>query len=219
MNAFDIIGPVMVGPSSSHTAGAVRIGLAARELLGSQPREAAIHLHGSFARTYRGHGTDKAILAGLLGFAPDDGRIRMSPQFAAEAGMSFAFDTIDLPNAHPNTAVIELRDAAGSQVTVRGASIGGGGIVIESIDDLAVSFSGSYHTLVIAHKDTPGVVAAVAGRLADERINIASMKVFRACRGGGAVMVIETDQAAGEGLKDRLRGLAGIRRVSVVRPL
>ena len=219
MNAFDIIGPIMVGPSSSHTAGAVRIGRVAGELLGETPRRAVIRFHGSFARTYRGHGTDKAIVAGLLGFLPDDGRIRDSLRLAGEAGLDCSFERIDLADAHPNTAMIDLEGASGRHMVVRGASVGGGAIVIEAINDLKVSFGGDYHTLVIAHRDTPGVVAAVADLLAGSRVNIASMKVFRSCRGGEAVMIIETDQAVDPALNRQIGQVSGVRSSAMIKPV
>jgi len=219
MDVFDIIGPVMIGPSSSHTAGAVRIGLIARELLGSQPCRAVISLSGSFARTYRGHGTDKAILAGLLGFQTDDERIRLSRQLAREAGMDYDFRIADLPGAHPNTAVLELWDAAGQMMTVRGASVGGGAILIESINGLAVFFSGEYNTLIVIHKDTPGVVAAVTNLLVGQQINIANMKVFRFTRGGESVMMIETDQVVSPELNNIIGGVAGVRSSSQIMPI
>ena len=219
MNCFDICGPVMVGPSSSHTAGAVRIGRVARALAGQQPVQAVIQLHGSFAKTYHGHGTDRAILAGLLGLNPDDERIRTSPQLCREAGLAYVFHQITLPGAHPNTAIIELTDAQGKQTTVRGVSTGGGRILIESINDLDVSFRGEYYTLVISHLDKPGVVSSVTRLLADRQINIANMRVFRSFRGGQAVMIIETDQHIEPALSTGIRKLAGVSRVIWIEPL
>ncbi len=219
MNSFDIIGPVMVGPSSSHTAGAVRIGLIARELAAAPPEKARIGLAGSFAGTGRGHGTDKAILGGLLGFKPDDTRIRMSEQLAREAGLDYAFHAIDLPGAHPNTAVIELWCQDGRKTVVRAASTGGGRIRIESINGLEVSFRGEYTTLVIRHRDVPGSVAAVTRLLSDQQINIASMRVFRSSRGGQAVMVIELDQPVSQSLVHSIGELSGIGSAVLVRPV
>jgi L-serine dehydratase len=219
MNSFDIIGPVMVGPSSSHTAGAVRIGLIARALADGRPVRATIGLHGSFARTWKGHGTDKAIVAGLLGFHPDDERIRTALQLARAAGLTVTFRQIDLPGAHPNTAVIELACADGQVTVVRGASTGGGRIVIESVNNLDVSFSGDYPTLVISHHDTPGIVAAVTRQLSDRQINIANMKVFRSYRGGIAVMVIETDQPIGKSLSGVISAMPGIRSTALILPV
>lgn len=200
MNVFDIIGPVMVGPSSSHTAGAVKIGIIARAVLGEPPENVVISLHGSFALTYKGHGTDKAILAGLLGMSVDDVRIRDSLDIAQKAGLSYRFETIALRDAHPNTAVITATGKNGKKISVQGASIGGGNIVIQKLNGMNVEFTGQYDTLVISHIDTPGVVSEVTHLLSCDNINIANMKVFRSRRGGDAVMVIETDQGIGPDL-------------------
>lgn len=195
MNVFDIIGPVMVGPSSSHTAGAVKIGIVAREIFGKQPEHVVIGLYGSFASTYKGHGTDKAIIAGLLGMPMDDIRIRDSLDIAKRVGMSFRFETITLRDAHPNTALITATLKNGDKISVQGASIGGGNIVIQKINGMNVEFSGQYNTLVISHNDTPGAVAEVTSLLSGNSINIANMKMVRSYRGGDAMMVIETDQS------------------------
>ena len=180
MDIFDILGPVMVGPSSSHTAGAARIGKMARTLLGGEPMEAKIHLHGSFAETGSGHGTDRALVAGLLGMNPDDMRIPFAFQEAEKAGLHFTVDKIDLRDAHPNTAVIEVRDAHGKQLELQAASIGGGRIVVNKLDGIDVSFTGA--------------LAAVTTILSQLRINVANMSLCRHKRGGDALMVIETDQ-------------------------
>lgn len=213
MNVFDIIGPVMVGPSSSHTAGAVKIGIIARAVLGEPPENVVISLHGSFALTYKGHGTDKAILAGLLGMSVDDVRIRDSLDIAQKAGLSYRFETIALRDAHPNTAVITATGKNGKKISVQGASIGGGNIVIQKLNGMNVEFTGQYDTLVISHIDTPGVVSEVTHLLSCDNINIANMKVFRSRRGGDAVMVIETDQGIGPDLFLSLQQLSRINNV------
>lgn len=200
MNVFEIIGPVMVGPSSSHTAGAVKIGRVVRELLGEEPVEVDVKLHGSFAKTYKGHGTDKAIIAGLMGMTPDDERIRKSMALAQSSGMVYRFETAEIKDAHPNTASITAIGKSGKKVTVQGASVGGGNILVEKINGLNVEFTGQYNTLVIKHRDTPGAIAAVTNLLAYNDINIANMKVYRSFRGGDAFMVIETDQQVGSEL-------------------
>ena len=194
MDIFDILGPVMVGPSSSHTAGAARIGKMARTLLGGEPMEARIHLHGSFAETGSGHGTDRALVAGLLGMNPDDMRIPFAFQEAEKAGLHFTVDEIDLRDAHPNTAVIEVRDAHGKQLELQAASIGGGRIVVNKLDGIDVSFTGDYNTLVVRNHDENGALAAVTTILSQLRINVANMSLCRHKRGGDALMVIETDQ-------------------------
>lgn len=160
MRLFDILGPVMVGPSSSHTAGAVRIGLAARKLLGEPPVQAAIGLHGSFALTGHGHGTDCALIAGLLGMQPDDLRIPHSLTLAAEQGLHYTFETIQLRGAHPNTARLQLTGRTGRTLDVVAESIGGGRIHIRSIDGIEANFSGEHNTLIVHNQDEPGHVAA-----------------------------------------------------------
>jgi L-serine dehydratase len=196
-SVFDVIGPVMIGPSSSHTAGAVRLGRLARAVFGEQPAVARITLHGSFASTGHGHGTDLALTAGLLGLAPDDERIRTADRQAREAGMEVTFETGDLGEVHPNTARLELSSADGRTVTVQGSSVGGANVVLTSIDDFDVAITGELPVLVVEHHDQPGVIAAVSAILAEHGVNIASMEVSRERRGARALMVIETDQPVG----------------------
>lgn len=210
MNLFDILGPIMVGPSSSHTAGAVRIGLMGRRLLGGTPKKAEILLHGSFALTGHGHGTDRALVAGLLGMAPDDARIPDSFRCAQEAGMDFSFGTTNLRDAHPNTALLRLDDGNGQQVEFAAASLGGGRIRVERLDGQEVAFSGDLPTLIIQNRDQPGHVAEVTSLLSHRGINIATMQLFRDRRGGHAAMVIEMDQALDERGLNWLRHLEGV---------
>ena len=191
---FDIVGPVMIGPSSSHTAGAVRLGLMARKILGEEAVRAEINLHGSFARTYRGHGTDKALLAGILGFAPEDERIRDALQIAADKGLEFSFQTVNLEEAHPNTAVIYLVGRSGRTARVRGASVGGGNIMISNIDGYNVELTGQYPALITIHHDCPGVITRVTQILAHAAVNIAFMRVSRQNRGETAMMIMELDE-------------------------
>lgn len=191
---FDIVGPIMIGPSSSHTAGAVRLGLMARKILGEEPRQAEINLHGSFARTYRGHGTDKALIAGILGFSPEDERIREALAIARELGMKFSFQAVNLEEAHPNTAVIFLTGESGRTVRVRGASVGGGNIVISNIDGYSVELTGQYPALITIHHDCPGVITKVTQILAQAAVNIAFMRVSRQNRGETAMMIMELDE-------------------------
>ena len=186
---FDIVGPVMIGPSSSHTAGAVRLGLMARKVLGEPAVRADINLHGSFAQTYRGHGTDKALIAGILGFAPDDERIREALAIAEEQGLVFSFQ-----KAHPNTAVIHLTGASGRTVRVRGASVGGGNIRITNIDGYEVELTGIYPALITIHHDKPGIITKVTQILARYEYNIAFMRVSRQSRGEMAMMILELDE-------------------------
>lgn len=205
MDLFDIVGPIMIGPSSSHTAGAVRMGFVAREILDEDVARAVIFLHGSFADTYRGHGTDRALIAGLMGMAVDDARIRDSLAIAREAGIQFEFRTVELEDVHPNTAIIRVSGKSGAQVSVQASSVGGGAIRVDRIDDMAVSFRVSQDTIVIRHQDAPGVIAAVSSGIARHGVNIATMQVFRTCEGGEAIMAIEVDAPVSEELKAELR--------------
>ena len=212
-NIFDILGPVMVGPSSSHTAGAARIGLIARQLFGRQPEKATIYLHGSFAATGKGHGTDKALVAGLLGMKPDDLRIPDSFEIAKEWGMDFTIEPKDLRDAHPNTAQI-LMEAGEKKMTIQAFSIGGGRIRVKKLDGIDVNFSGESNTLIVRNVDQPGRITEVAAALSKENINIATMQVFRDKRGGIAVMVVETDQIVPKSAIEGLESKEGIIRVT-----
>lgn len=194
INIFDMMGPVMVGPSSSHTAGAARIGNMGRTLLGEEVARADIGLHGSFAETGFGHGTDRALLAGLLGMKPDNLRIPNAYEEANRAGMAYSFRTVELRDAHPNTALLELTGKSGKQLTLQASSIGGGAIVVNKIDGIDVNFTGDFNTLIVRNQDESGSVAAITSILSQVHINVANMSVNRHRRGGDALMVIETDQ-------------------------
>lgn len=194
INIFDMMGPVMVGPSSSHTAGAARIGNMGRTLLGEEVARADIGLYGSFAETGFGHGTDRALLAGLLGMKPDDLRIPNAYEEANRAGMAYSFRTVELRDAHPNTALLELTGKSGKKLTLQASSIGGGAIVVNKIDGIDVNFTGDFNTLIVRNQDESGSVAAITSILSQVHINVANMSVNRHRRGGDALMVIETDQ-------------------------
>ena len=194
LNLFDILGPVMVGPSSSHTAGAVRIGLMARTLLGEPPAEAAIHLHGSFAETGPGHGTDRALVGGLLGMQPDDLRIPGTAQEAEKAGLVVTIDTVDLREAHPNTAILAVKGVSGRTLELQASSLGGGRIMVNKLDGIDVSFSGEFNTLVVRSRDVNGVVSGVTSILYQLGVNVANMSVCRPKRGADMLMVIEVDE-------------------------
>ncbi|MEO1814567.1 MAG: L-serine ammonia-lyase, iron-sulfur-dependent subunit beta [Acetobacterium sp.] len=219
MNVFDIIGPIMVGPSSSHTAGAVRIGKIARAVAGGQPAAVTIEFYGSFAQTYKGHGTDKAIIAGLLGMAPDDERIKDSLELARELGMAFKFRKSHNKEVHPNTALISAVDQTGKKTIVQGSSVGGGRIVVNRINEINVKFNGEYYTLLVPHNDTPGMIAAVTNLLADQGINIAEMNVYRSHRGGEAMMVIETDQAVKGELVSLIEAVNKVKKAVLIKPI
>lgn len=205
MNIFDIIGPIMIGPSSSHTAGAVRIGKYSRNILGDEPKEAEIYFSGSFAKTYKGHGTDKAIIGGILGMDTDDERIAVSMDIAKKRGLDFKFIETEIDDAHPNTAVIILTGKDGKKVSIRGASIGGGNIIIQEINDTIVSISGKSDTLIITHKDVPGVVAEISIILGDSNVNIHGLALGRTHKGGIAVVTIEIDGTIKEDVNDIIK--------------
>lgn len=195
VSIFDIIGPVMIGPSSSHTAGAVRIGRMAQIIAGEKVSRAQIDLHGSFARTYKGHGTDLALVAGLLGMAPDNPDIKKALELAEKQGMRVSFSTVDLGEGiHPNTARLRLTTVSGEQVEVTGSSLGGGRIMVTKIDGYDTELRGNSHTLLIAHIDRPGIIARVTSLIAWDGVNIGFIKSSRRGKGANALMIVETDQ-------------------------
>ena len=209
VSLLDIIGPVMVGPSSSHTAGACRLGLLARCLVGGTPERARIELHGSFARTGEGHGTDKAIVAGLMGFRPDDDRIRDALGIAEREGLDYRFEKTKLgeeQDVHPNTVRITLERGDRRSVMV-GSSLGAGRVLVTEIDGYPVEVTGSYNSVVLVADDVHGSVARIAGILADHGVNIATLRLTRKKRGGDAFMVIEVDEPPGEKVRDQIRAL------------
>lgn len=219
MNVFDIIGPVMIGPSSSHTAGAARLGYVAHKILGEPAVKADIILSGSFAQTYKGHGTDKALIAGILGFRSDDERLRRSLELAPEAGLDFSFTVADLPNAHPNTARIHLVGVSGKECTVQGASVGGGNILVTHLNDMEVSFTGQYNTLLILHYDKPGTIAAVTSYIADSTINIGNFRLNRPVKGGEAIMTIEIDGDVPNYILHGLHAIPNVIKAVLIRAL
>jgi L-serine dehydratase len=211
VSLLDIIGPVMVGPSSSHTAGACRLGLLARALVGGTPQRAKIELHGSFARTGEGHGTDKAIVAGLMGFKPDDDRIRDAVNIAADEGLDYSFEKTTLDEeAHPNTVRITLERGDRTAVMM-GSSLGAGRVLVTRIDGFPVEIAGNYHAIVLVAEDIRGSVATIATLLADAGVNIATLRLSRQRRGGDAFMVIELDDYPSEAVRDAVRSLPWVR--------
>lgn len=206
MGIFDIIGPVMIGPSSSHTAGAARIGRLALEILGDRLAAADITLYGSFAKTGRGHGTDKAIAAGLLGCDPSSDKIRSALELARRQGVPMHFSFSEEDRGHPNVAAIHAVGESGRTVDVVGRSLGGGRVLITDIDGYPVEISGEEYTLITHHHDVPGVIAQVCLVLAGHHLNISNMKVFRRGRGDDAVMIIHTDDKVPDHVVDELRG-------------
>jgi len=216
LSSFDIIGPIMVGPSSSHTAGAVRLGRIARMLLGEEPRQARIYLHGSFRETYRGHGTDLALIAGLLGMDTADVRIRDAFKLAKEACLEFSFEPADLGNVHPNTVKLVLRGAGDYQLEMLGSSTGGGNIVVSEINGFPVEVYGNYDTLVTVHQDQPGVIAQVTKVLAGHGLNVAYMRVARKTKGKLASMILEIDQPVSPEILKEIAGLPALRSVRYI---
>lgn len=214
MNLFDIMGPVMVGPSSSHTAGAVKIGYVSRKLLAQPVRRAEILLYGSFLETGRGHGTQFAIAAGLLGMKPDDLRIPDSFAIAKEQGMELVFGKADLTDVHPNSVLLKLLGTGGRRLEVVGESPGGSVINIARIDGLSANFSGERPTLIVHNLDQPGHVAEVTSMLSHKSVNIAAMQLYRANRGGDAVMIIECDQEIPADSLQWLKRLEGVEKVT-----
>lgn len=194
MDLFDIVGPIMVEPSSYHTAGAVRIGYAAGKLLGEPVRKAEILLYGSFLATGEGHGTKKALVAGLLGMKPDDYRISDSYEIAEKNNIDISFGEAKLENAHPNTVILRLVGTENINIEVQSSSIGGSRINIDKIDGISTNFSGENPTLIVHNLDQPGHVSEVTSMLAHKSVNIAAMQLYRSARGQNAVMVLECDQ-------------------------
>ncbi len=211
VSLLDIIGPVMVGPSSSHTAGACRLGLLARCLVGGTPERGRIELHGSFARTGEGHGTDKAIVGGLMGFRPDDERLRTALEIAEGEGLDYRFDKTTLADdAHPNTVRLTA-ERAGRRAVMTGSSLGAGRVLVTEIDGYPVEVTGNYHTIVLVAEDVKGSIARIATILSEHSLNIATLRVTRRQRGGDAFMVYEIDEPPGEAVRDEIRALPWVR--------
>jgi len=214
-SVFEIIGPVMIGPSSSHTAGAARIGRVARDLFGRQPEWARIHLYGSFAETYKGHGTDVAIIGGLLDYDTFDERIKTAFEDAAAVGMTFEFIPEEEEAEHPNTAKIVIGDSKGEMELV-GISIGGGTMEVTELNGFPLRLSGHFPALLVVHDDRAGVIANVSNAIASQGMNIAHMEVGRKEKGKMALMVIEVDQMFDETLINELKSLPNVTQVSTL---
>ncbi|MGD6871627.1 L-serine ammonia-lyase, iron-sulfur-dependent subunit beta [Sutcliffiella horikoshii] len=214
-SVFDIIGPIMIGPSSSHTAGAARIGRVARSLFGRQPKWANISFYGSFAKTYKGHGTDVAIVGGLLDFDTFDERIKTSLQIADSLGVSISFHEEDAITDHPNTAKVVIGDDDG-ELELVGISIGGGKIEITELNGFALKLSGNHPALLVVHDDRYGAIAGVANVLAKFAINIGHMEVSRKEKGQKALMTIEVDQNIDDAVIQELSALPNITQVTKI---
>lgn len=209
----------MVGPSSSHTAGAVRLGLMAGKILGSDIKKAQISLHGSFAQTGKGHGTHLALAAGLLGMHPDDENIRIASELAKRYGMIITFEDADLGEVHPNSVKFDLTGNKGQKAVILGSSVGGGKVVITEVDGFQVQFTGDYSTLIVLYADHPGMIAEITTQVALAGINIAQMKVSREGRGRQALTVIEADEVIDDVLIDKIKELPKIQRVMYLEQL
>ena len=212
---FDILGPVMVGPSSSHT-GAARLGKVARAVAGEKIVDVKFLLHGSFAKTYKGHGTDKALLAGILGMKPDDERLRSSLSIAKEEGLNFEFIERDLGDYHPNTVKFVMECESGNVCEVLGSSVGGGSIEIVEVNGNEANFSGAYPTLITCHDDKFGTVNKVTKLLSEHEINIAFMNVSRTQKGMDATMTLEIDNKIDESVIKRMEEIDGIKKVILI---
>ena len=206
ISLFEVIGPNMVGPSSSHTAGAASMALLARKLFPGEIKKVQFTLYGSFATTYRGHGTDRALLGGIMGFETDDLRIRDSLQIAKERGLEYAFSIqTKMGDEHPNTADMDLTGTKGERLFVRGVSIGGGKVKIVRLNQIDVDFTGEYSTLIISQTDKPGVVAHITRVLSERNVNIAFMRLFREEKGAKAFTVVESDEKIPEEVVEQIR--------------
>ncbi|MBC7087641.1 MAG: L-serine ammonia-lyase, iron-sulfur-dependent, subunit beta [Tissierellales bacterium] len=199
---FDIIGPIMVGPSSSHTAGAVRLGKTAMELAEKNFYKVVFYLHGSFAKTYKGHGTDKALVAGILGFEPHDERVKNSLEIASHSNLIIEFNEIEFDYAHPNTAKIEFHYSDKPSFFIIGSSIGGGNIVITNINGDDVEFTGKYPTILLKYIDKKGIISQISTILSNNDINIANMKVTR--DNNLATFLCETDNLITDKVKEEI---------------
>ncbi len=195
ISVFEVIGPNMVGPSSSHTAGAASIARLAWKMVNEKIKRVKFTLYGSFAQTYRGHGTDRALLGGMMGFETDDVRIRDSFEIAEKEGMEFSFEanTVET-DVHPNTVDMEIEDVTGRVLTVRGESLGGGKVKLTRINGVKVHFTGEYQAIIVVHKDHPGVISKITNVFGKQHVNIAFLRVYRETKGGDAYMIIESDE-------------------------
>lgn len=216
MNIFDIIGPIMIGPSSSHTAGIVRIGLMCKSILNTVPKKVTITWYGSLATTYVGHGSDKAIIAGLLGFQTDDKNIIDSLDIAKKEGMDFCFETSKIVQGHPNTVKVSALNDKGQMQEIIASSVGGGAIIVQKIDNLDVLIDGTYDTLFINHIDEKGVVKNVTDILYKYQVNIGAMKVYRSEKSGNAIMVIESDHVLTEEITKAIEQADHVKKAIII---
>ena len=219
VGVFEILGPIMVGPSSSHTAGAARLGKVAMAVAGGDIKKVTFLLHGSFGKTYKGHGTDRALVAGILGMEPSDLRLRNALDIAKEKNIEIKFEEADLGDAHPNTVKFLIEGHQGDSYEMTGSSIGGGSIQVNEVNGNKVEFTGAYPTLIISHIDVPGVVSQVTALLYEMDVNIAFMKVIRNQKGKDATMVFELDHEISEEAVEEIKSFGYIRKVIMINPI
>ncbi len=219
ISVFDVLGPNMIGPSSSHTAGAALIAGLARKIAGGSVQKAVFTLYGSFAKTYQGHGTDRALLGGIMGFGTDDIRIRDSFRIAGEQGVEYQFFVNESEEeVHPNTVDISITTKQGHTIAVRGESLGGGKVRIVQINGVEVDFTGEYSSVIVIHQDKPGVAAHVTKCLSGRGVNIAFMRVFRETKGHTAYMIVESDGRLPDDISEELMKNENVRNVMAVQP-
>ncbi|WP_294343746.1 L-serine ammonia-lyase, iron-sulfur-dependent subunit beta [uncultured Clostridium sp.] len=218
-SAFDILGPIMIGPSSSHTAGAARLGKIASTIAAGDIVEVRFLLHGSFAKTYKGHGTDKALVAGILGFDPWDEEIKESFEIARARNIKFSFEEVVMEGAHPNTVKFIIKKVDNSISTITGSSIGGGNVIVTEINGMDIEFTGEYPTLIINHKDKPGMISKVSTVISNDNINIAFLKVYRSKKGKSASMIFEMDNTIPETIVEEIKEINDIESVTIINPI
>ena len=212
ISVFEVIGPNMIGPSSSHTAGAASIARLAWKMMKEDIKSVHFTLYGSFAGTYKGHGTDRALLGGIMGFATDDVRIRNSFDISTDRGIDYSFSANTTETEiHPNTVDIEITGVSGNVLTVRGVSIGGGKVELTRINGVKVRFTGEYHALIVVHKDHPGVISKITNCFGKQKVNIAYLRVYRESKGGNAYMIIESDEAITPVIVDEIEKIPFVR--------
>lgn len=216
LSLFEVVGPNMTGPSSSHTAGACSIAYIARRMFNKELKEVKFILYGSFAQTYKGHGTDKALLGGALMFAPDSQDIKRSFEIAKERGIAFSFEESNLDPVHPNTVDVCMTSVNNEVMTVKGVSTGGGKIKIVGIDGAEIEFLGQYPTLIMTHKDKKGALAFVCNTLKDANVNIAFLKLSRDAKGEDAHAIIELDDKLNDEVLEELRKNELIKNVMLI---
>lgn len=216
---FDILGPIMVGPSSSHTAGAARLGKIARYIADGDIKRVEITLYGSFAETGKGHGTEMALVAGILGMEPHDEKLRHSQQIAKEQGIEISFEKGNIPGIHPNTARFTIEKNNGTCIVVTGASVGGGAVIVNEIDSFNVELTGDYFTIVTRHIDKKGIISKVTTLLAESNVNIGNMKVRRDKSKGEASMIIETDEIVSTDVLEKVKNLDEMIFVIEIKPV